>query len=251
MYPTIDLGPIELQTFGLFFALSFVVSGLIVGWRLRELGMVVDWAYEMIFAALAGGVIGAKLWYVIETGNNDLSNVFSGTGLTWYGGALGGALAVLAYTKWRAMAPWTVADICAPALAAGYAVGRIGCQLSGDGDYGPETDMWWGMGYPNGTVPTAPGVEVHPTPIFETLLMGGAALLLWRLRGRFADGVLIGIYLVLAGVERFVVEFVRLNDPVLVGLTTAQLVSIGLVVSGVAVIAARRAKPGPAIASAS
>ena len=168
MYPEIHLGPLTLQTFGLMFAMAFIVSGLIVGRRLKELGNPVDWAYELILAAAVGGVLGAKLWFSVQTGEWSLSQLFSGTGLVWYGGALGGAAAVAAYAYWRKMLTYTLLDVCAPALAAGYAVGRIGCQLSGDGDYGTPTDWWWGMSYENGTVPTPPGVEVHPTPMIES-----------------------------------------------------------------------------------
>ncbi len=88
-------------------------------------------------------------------------------------------------------------DACAPALAAGYAVGRIGCQLSGDGDYGKPTDSFLGMSYPDGTVPTTE--DVWPTPVFETVAMALVALLLWRLRDRYRPGVLFGLYLLLAG----------------------------------------------------
>ena len=95
-------------------------------------------------------------------------------------------------------------------LAIGYAIGRVGCQLSGDGDYGMHSDLPWAMAYPDGTVPTTD--EVHPTPVYETLAMGIVALVLWRLRDRFAPGVLFGLYLMIAGIERFLVEFIRRND---------------------------------------
>jgi phosphatidylglycerol:prolipoprotein diacylglycerol transferase len=246
MQPELHLGPLTLQTFGLMFALAFIVSGLVIGRRLKELGNPVDWAYELILAAAVGGVLGAKLWFSVQEGQWSLSQVFSGTGLVWYGGALGGAAAVAAYAYWRKILTYTLLDVCAPALAAGYAVGRIGCQLSGDGDYGKPTDSWIGMGYPHGTVPTPAGVEVYPTPIFEAVTMGLFALVLWRLRDRWHPGVLFGVYLIGSSIERFVIEFMRRNEAVALGLTLAQLFSIALGLIGVAFVLALKDRPAVA-----
>lgn len=243
MLPEIDLGPITIQTFGLMVALAFVASGVIIAHRLRELKAPADWAYEIVLAAALGGLLGAKLWYALEQGDWSFDQLFSGSGLVWYGGALGGAGAVCLYARWRGMLNWTLFDLCAPALAAGYAIGRIGCQLSGDGDYGKPTDSWWGMGYPNGTVPTPPGVNVHPTPIVETVTMALLAYMLWRLRDRFSAGVLFGWYLIGSSAERFLIEFLRRNDAVAAGLTSAQIVSVGMAAIGVAIILARRDAP--------
>lgn len=246
MLPEIDLGPITLQTFGLMFALSFVVSGWLIAKRLKELGAPVDWAYELILAAAVGGLLGAKLWFSFQEGEWSLDQILSGTGLVWYGGALGGAAAVALYAVWRGIFNFNLADVCAPALAAGYAVGRIGCQLSGDGDYGKATDAWWGMSYENGTVPTPPGVNVYPTPILETFSMAILAYVLWHLRDRFAPGVLFGIYLIASSVERFLIEFLRRNDVVALGMTLAQIVSLGLAAIGVAIILSLKDRPVPA-----
>lgn len=236
MIPEISIGPLTLQTFGLMFAASFVVSGLIVYKRLGELGKPPDWAYEMVFAALAGGLIGARLYFLVDnydTVKDDLlGNIFSGSGLTWYGGAVGGAIGVILWAWWRRFLNLWLLDLAAPALAAGYAVGRIGCQLSGDGDYGRPWDGPWAMSYEDGTVPTPPGVTVHPTPIYETLVMGFGAFLLWHLRDRFRLGVLFAIYLIYAGTERFLVEFLRTNVDVALGLTAAQLESLAMMLAG-------------------
>jgi phosphatidylglycerol:prolipoprotein diacylglycerol transferase len=127
----------------------------------------------------------------------------------------------------------------------GYAIGRIGCQVSGDGDYGIHSDLPWAMAYPKGTVPTTD--TVHPTPIYETLTIGLVALLLWHLRDRLTGGRLFALYLVLAGVERLLVEFIRRNDEVALGLTLPQLFSIGLIIFGIVLAArVRRAHPQPA-----
>ncbi|MBN8866649.1 MAG: prolipoprotein diacylglyceryl transferase [Solirubrobacterales bacterium] len=237
MIPEISIGPLTLQTFGLMFAAAFVVSGAIVHRRLGEIGKPPDWAYEMVFAALIGGLIGARVYFLVDNYDSVkddlLGNIFSGAGLTWYGGAIGGALGVVLWAWWRDFLGLQLMDAAAPALAAGYAVGRIGCQLSGDGDYGKPWDGPWAMGYPDGTVPTPPGVTVHPTPIYETLTMGLGAYILWRLRDRFRLGILFAIYLIYAGAERFLVEFLRRNTDAFLGLTAAQLESLGMMAVGV------------------
>jgi phosphatidylglycerol:prolipoprotein diacylglycerol transferase len=243
MQPEINLGPLTLQTFGLMFAFAFIVSGWIIARRLKELGNPVDWSYELILAAAVGGILGAKLWFSVAEGDWSTDQLFSGTGLVWYGGALGGAAAVAAYAYWRKILTLTLLDVCAPALAAGYAVGRIGCQLSGDGDYGKPTDAWWGMGYPNGTVATPPGVEVYPTPIIEVVSMGLFAVVLWRLRDRFHPGVLFGIYLIGSSIERFLVEFLRRNTDVALGMTLAQITSVALGLIGVAFVLGLKNRP--------
>src|SRR4051812_29307935 len=237
MQPEIHLGPITLQTFGIMFALAFIAAGAVVARRLREWGKPTDWAYELILCGLVGGIVGARLDFIAENYDSVkhdlLGNVFSGSGLVWYGGAIGGAIGVILWARRRGMLNLGLLDLCAAPLALGYAIGRIGCQISGDGDYGKPSDVPWAMGYPDGTVPTAPGVEVHPTPIYETLTMGLVALLLWQLRDLVRPGVLFAGYLVLAGAERFLVEFLRRNEDVALGLTAAQLESLGMFVAGV------------------
>jgi phosphatidylglycerol:prolipoprotein diacylglycerol transferase len=234
MYPEINLGPVTLQTFGLMFALAFLAAGAVVAKRFGELGKPPDWAYEMTFSALAGGIVGSRLYYIVQ--NYDkvkddlLGNLFSGSGLVWYGGAIGGAIAVAIWAWYRGFLGLALLDLAAVPLALGYAIGRCGCQLSGDGDYGKAWNGPWAMSYPDGTVPT--DQEVHPTPVYETLAMGLGAYLLWQLRDRFRTGVLFAIYLVYAGTERFLVEFVRRNDDALLGLTQPQLESAVMIVGG-------------------
>lgn len=245
MQPEIDLFGLPLKTFGLCFALAFVASGAIVGRRLKELGKPADWAYEIVFAALVGGLVGARLHWVLgnldEVRGDVVGGVFGGSGLVWFGGALGGAAGVLLWARRKGMFNLDLLDICSPALAMGYAIGRVGCQISGDGDYGVATDLPWGMAYPDGVVPTTD--VVHPTPIYETLSMGLVAWWLWRMRATFRPGVLFGFYLVLAGVERLLVEFVRRNEAVLAGLTEAQLLSLVMIAAGLAWLSVR-ARPG-------
>jgi phosphatidylglycerol:prolipoprotein diacylglycerol transferase len=244
LQPEIHIGGLTFQTFGLMFALALLSAGVILWKRLGELDKPQDWAYEMMFCAGLGGIVGSRLDFILENYSDVkddlLGNIFSGSGLVWYGGAIGGAIAVLLWAWYRDMLSLVLLDICAPALALGYAVGRIGCQLSGDGDYGIPWDGPWAMAYPHGTVPT--DATVHPTPIYETLAMGLVAYTLWRLRDRFRPGVLFALYLTLAGTERFLVEFIRRNDEVALGLTQAQLFSVAMIIAGVTwiVVVSRR-----------
>jgi phosphatidylglycerol:prolipoprotein diacylglycerol transferase len=250
MLPEISIGPLDLKTFGICFALAFVCSGAIFGRRLRELGKPADWTYEAVFAALIGGLVGSRVDFLIQNwddvSGDVIGNIFSGSGLVFFGGLLGGAVGVSLWAWWRGWLGWTLLDTAAAPIAIGYAVGRIGCQVSGDGDYGVESDLPWAMAYPEGTVPTQE--TVHPTPVYETLVMGLATLVLWHLRDRFAPGVLFGLYLVMAGVERFLVELIRRNDSVVSGLTLAQLFSLALLALGSAIVVARRGAARPAAA---
>jgi phosphatidylglycerol---prolipoprotein diacylglyceryl transferase len=231
---SIDVFGLSLKTFGIFFALNFVAWGLVVARRLREIGRPIDWAYEIVFWAMVGGLIGARGYYLLQNHRSlSLGDVFGGSGLIWYGGLLGGVVAVVLWARRRDFLSLALFDLSAPGLALGYAIGRIGCQVSGDGDYGKAWDGPWAMGYPHGTVPTAPGVTVHPTPIYETLSMGLVAWALWQLRDRVRPGALFALYLVAAGLERFLVEFIRRNSDVAAGLTAAQLESLGMLVAGV------------------
>ena len=226
MQPEINVFGLTIQSFGLCLGLAFLVAGWMVAKRLKELGRSPDFAYEMVFAALIGGIVGAKLWFLAENGGP----LFSGTGLTFYGGLLGGALAVCVWAKYKGELDLVLADAVVPSLAAAYAIGRIGCQLAGDGDYGSDWDGPWAMSYPNGTVPI--DTPVHPTPIYEIIVMGGFALLLWRWRDRWSPGTLSAIYLIGTGLERLLVEFVRRNADVFLGLTQPQLVSVAMMLVG-------------------
>jgi phosphatidylglycerol:prolipoprotein diacylglycerol transferase len=248
--PEIHIGPLDLKTFGICFAVAFLASGVLVGQRFRELGKPVDWSYEMVFAALIGGLVGSRLDYMLQNWDKvsgDLvGNLFSGSGLVWFGGAVGGALGVVLWARWRGFLGWQLFDAAAAPLAIGYAIGRVGCQLSGDGDYGIHSTLPWAMSYPDGTVPTTD--TVHPTPVYETLAMGLTAVLLWRLRDRLPLGVLFGLYLVISGLARFLVEFIRRNEEVVAGLTQPQLISLALMVLGAGIVVARRGVPRAATA---
>jgi phosphatidylglycerol---prolipoprotein diacylglyceryl transferase len=242
MLPELHLGPVTIQTFGICFALGFLASGAIIARRLGELGRPVDWAYEMVFAGLIGGLVGSRLDYIVQNyhsvSHDLLHNLFSGSGLVWYGGVVGGAVGMLLWAYRRGFLGLQLLDVCAVPLAAGNAIGRVGCQVSGDGDYGTASHLPWAMAYPKGTVPTTQ--EVQPTPVYETLALGLAAIVLWHLRDRFRPGVLFAVYLVLAGLERFLVEFIRRNHELVAGLTLPQVISLAMIVAGASWLAVWR-----------
>jgi phosphatidylglycerol:prolipoprotein diacylglycerol transferase len=229
-----EIGPVK--TFGVMFALAFVACGLMAWRRFKELGKPTDWAYEVVFFALIGGLIGARVYYLIQHPSQfGFSGIFGGSGLVFYGGAVGGAAGVLIWAWWRGMLNGYLLDMGGIGLAIGYSIGRIGCQLSGDGDYGTASSLPWAMAYPDGEVPTTQ--EVHPTPVYETLAMGLVAWLLWRWRDRFQPGTVFALYLIFAGLERFLVEFIRRNSDAALGLTAAQLESIGFFLLGGIILA--------------
>lgn len=240
MKPEVHLLGISIKTFGLTFALAFLACGFVIARRLRELDEPVDWAYEIVFAALLGGLVGSRAYFVVQNYSQvkrDLvGSIFSGSGLVWYGGAIGGAIGVIMWMYRRKALSLVTVDMCATVLALGYGIGRIGCQVSGDGDYGIASKLPWAMGYPHGTVPTPPGVTVQPTPIYETLAMCLLAYFLWKLRDRVRPGVVLGLYLVFGGLERLLVEFIRRNKEVLAGLTAPQLESVVLMAFGVVLL---------------
>src|SRR5215208_2848913 len=250
VYPfLIQLGPLEITGYGLMLMVAFLMDGWLIARQLRENGLKEDYAADVVAAAVIGGIIGAKLWYVALT--QDPGALFSRGGLVWYGGFVGGALAVI-LNGWRLRVPlrWTM-QLAAPGLAAAYALGRVGCFLVND-DYGGPTTLPWGVKFPNGSPPSTaanlqgfgvalnPGIDpstvltVHPTQLYEVAAMLLAFAVLWALRKKGRPvGWLFGVYLVFAGVERFLVEILRAKDDRLLGpFTIAQLTSVILVLIG-------------------
>jgi phosphatidylglycerol---prolipoprotein diacylglyceryl transferase len=183
------------------------------------------------------GVIGAKLWHVFEDPSalfqDPVGMLFDRAGFAWYGGLIAGILTLM----WQGRAAKTGAlgmlDLAAPAAAVGYGVGRIGCLTSGDGDYGIPTSLPWGMSFPHGLVPTTQ--HVHPTPIYELIAALIIAFILWQ-RGKRPAGEITGDYLVLSGLARFLVEFIRINPRIYFGMSNAQVASIGSMIVGIAMI---------------
>ena len=245
MYPTlIDLEPIlsihvGIHSYGVMLATAFITCSVLIQWELNRRGLQGELATTIVVAAAIGGIVGAKIYFVFLDGRIELAEIFSPSGLVWYGGLFGGSAAV-AWVIHKSPNPFLpTVDVIGPLLLLGYGIGRIGCLLAGDGDYGPPTDVPWAMSFPNGTVPTTD--LVHPTPIYETSMSVIFFGILWSQRKKAASipGLLFGASLVLIGVERFIAEFWRLTPRVfpptssLSWLTSPQLVSIILFCFGI------------------
>lgn len=255
------IGSFSISPFGVMLVFAFLGSFFQLRWGMRKLGIGDEEdASALIFAAGVGGIVGAKVYYAIL--NRDWHLLFDRSGLVWYGGFILGAAAVLFTINRRRLPLWRLADSVAPALALGYAIGRIGCFLVGD-DYGRPTDVPWAMSFPVGLPPTTAGelrqmfgvaipagvpdnqlLRVHPTQLYETLtclVIWGIGL--WLFRRRLRPGQTALIVLAMLAVERFLVEILRAKDDrFFAGFTLAQMISIAvfLVVTGLAFVRSRR-----------
>jgi phosphatidylglycerol:prolipoprotein diacylglycerol transferase len=243
------IGQIPVYAFGTMMSLAFLVAGVVIQRDLSRKGEARDVAWLIVGFGLTGGLAGARLWLMIPDWQDLVAAPWSflerSSGFVWYGGLLGGVLA----TAWpirRTGVGWaSAADSAALGLAIGYAIGRIGCHLAGDGDWGTPTRLPWGVAYLHATAPWPhlPGVRVHPAPVYEMAACGAIFVGLWKLRARIEpSGALFRVYLVLAGLERFLVEFVRTNEPFFAGLTQAQWISLALMV-GAAAWLCRHSRP--------
>ena len=238
VHPYLHLGGLTVGSFRVLVALAVVLPAVLVCPPLmRRRGVPLGFLPWAMIATFLGGAVGARAWNVAEHWPPASGEWWSG-GLTWYGAALGGFLCVLAVCVWRRVPPGLWFNLYVPAVALGYAIGRVGCLLAGDGDYGRPTDLPWAMSFAHGIVPTAPGVEVHPAPVYESLAMLVVFVVLYRMASRPQPGWVVGgWFLVLSGIERFLVEFVRINPPWFAGLTEAQWVALATVTLSLAIMA--------------
>jgi phosphatidylglycerol:prolipoprotein diacylglycerol transferase len=258
----IGFGPLQLSGFGIAIFMCFV-TGQTVAQRLMVLRRLDPAPIgDMIFAAVVGGLLGAKLYWVLILGHWD--GIFSRSGFVYWGGFIGGALAVTGVVLARRLGFMRMADVAAPACAAAYAVGRTGCWAVGD-DYGRPWTGLLAVSFPDGIPPTTAGamarefgiaipagarpstlLSVVPTQLVEITLGFTMFLVLWRLRDHdHAEGWLFGAFLALAGVERFLVEFFRAKDDrMLGGLTYAQGIALAMIAIGI-VWMQLRARTGP------
>jgi phosphatidylglycerol---prolipoprotein diacylglyceryl transferase len=243
MYPFIHIGHFSIGTFGLCLWLASVCACWALYCNFRRFGIDAD-AVGVAAYTTVGGVVGAKLWHVLEDPtlliHQPFLVLFDRAGFAWFGGLLAG-IAVLVWSGRQAkIGGLGMLDLAAPAVSVGYGVGRIGCLVSGDGDYGIPTSLPWGMSFPHGLVPTTQ--RVHPTPIYELLIALLIAGYLWRRGAKAGEGgvpplgQITGEYLVLSGVARFLVEFIRINPRIYWGMTNAQVASLGSIVAGILLI---------------
>jgi phosphatidylglycerol---prolipoprotein diacylglyceryl transferase len=258
MVPFLHLGPVTLPTFGMMVATAMVGAFFVLRADLRRRGLVAD-AETLVAAPVIAGIAGAKLYHVLESPGDFFADpwhqLFSPFGFAWFGGLVAGFAAFVMLARQFGISLLELCDAASPAAALGYGIGRIGCLLSGDGDYGIPTSLPWGISFPNGLVPTTE--RVHPTPIYELIVGVAISWILWRLGAKqtatraphkIASGILrrrsdqglahqgpggvFAMYLILTGVARFLVEFIRINPRSFFGLTNAQAASLVSLLAG-------------------
>src|SRR5208283_243565 len=238
MIPFIHIGPLSIPTYGLMVALGMICAAYIFQADLDRRGIKAD-GFTMITIAGLAGILGSKVYSALESPTeflaHPLSSIFNRYGFTWFGGFLGGFLAMLILGKRAKIPLLEFLDACTPAASVGYAIGRMGCLLSGDGDYGIPTSLPWGMSFPNGVVPTTD--RVHLAPLYELIIWCGIGALLWHMgskatRGPKAKGEIFCNYLILTGIARFLVEIIRINPRSFLGMSNAQVVSLLSIVAG-------------------
>lgn len=254
------VGAFTVTSFGAMMAIAFLAGYQVIRKQLQGEGDGADLASDILLGGLVGGIIGAKIYYVLLywqlTARDPFGMLFARGGLVWYGGLIGGALGVIYMTHRRRARLPRIMDVTAPALALAYSIGRIGCFLVGD-DYGRPTDSWVGIAFPRGIPPTTAGnlrrsfgvgipdsvpdaqlLTVHPTQLYEIAIAFVIFLVLWRLRLRkHATGWLFAWWMVLAGAERAFVEIFRAKDDRFFGpLTLAQIFSFVLIGLGLVLV---------------
>jgi phosphatidylglycerol:prolipoprotein diacylglycerol transferase len=258
MYPKlVTFGPFTIYSFGLMLGIGFIAANLVLTHELKRKQLDANAAGTITLFAVIFGIAGSKMLYMIESWQDFIRHpaemAFSPGGLTWYGGFFLATLMIWLYTKKQKMPFLKVCDSAAPGIALAYGIARIGCHLSGDGDYGIPTSLPWGAVYSKGTFPPSQAfrdfpdivakygvngivpdtIRVHPTPVYEFIVGVAIFALLWKLRSaNWADGKLFMVFLILTGVARLAVEFIRLNPRLLFGLTEAQLLSIAIIIVG-------------------
>ena len=250
-----SIGPFTVHSFGLMMAIGFVCAGAVTYFGFKRVGLNAEAVYWITIAAAVGGIIGSKIHYLMlhldDIGDDPLASAFSGAGLVWYGGLIGGLALGLLVTRLYRIPLGKAINAAAPAMAIGYAFGRIGCFLNGD-DYGQPSTLPWAMAFPEGSPPTptlvfpsgeAVEVTVQPTQLYESLAAFSIFFaLLYLRRWVKRDWSLFLAFLVLAGIERFLVEFVRFERP---GQTQQQVLAIVTALIAAALLAWNERRPEP------
>lgn len=272
MIPFLHIWRLTIPTFGLMVASAMIVAYFVLRADLARRGIAAKdsgFAEALIAIPSLSGIAGAKLYHVLEDPSFLIahpSELVSQFGFAWFGGLIAGVIAFVLVGRRRKVPLFRILDAGSAAAALGYGVGRIGCLLSGDGDYGKPTSLPWGMSFPHGLVPTTH--RVHPTPIYELIVACLIAWVLWKLgerqiRTRIAktdqrlhsvqtlspSGSVFAAYLILTGIARFLVEFIRINPRSFLGLTNAQAASLVSVIAGailwIYLSKGRRKSPAP------
>ena len=246
MYPVLfEIAGFEVTSFGVMLAIAALVGVSVFRGELRR-SRLPESALDAALAGVLGGLIGAKLLWVLEHLGTDVwtSLLFSRGGLSWFGGIAGGVLAGLFVLRWRRLPLMATIAAATPALAIGHAIGRVGCLLVGD-DYGIPTDLPWGIAFPEGLPPT--DVPVHPTMIYESVALLPIAAVLFSIRRRaVGDRAVVGAYLVMTALTRFVIQWIRVYEPVAGPLAFAHLAALAVTAAGIYLLVTgsrRRAVP--------
>lgn len=241
MYPElVRIGNFVISSYGVMVALAFLVGYTLAQREFQRVGLPLSVIETLGWVVPISAIIGAKILYVLENIpphewiTDPGATFFSRSGLTFYGGFFFAVAASYVVIRRAQLSPLKVLGVVSPSLALGYAIGRVGCFLVGD-DYGKPSNLPWAMAFPKGAPPTIDPVtgevfRVHPTQLYEITLALGIFVVLWKLRTRWEPEKLAGLYLVLAGSERFFVEFLRVTTPSWIpGLSVAQLMALGLI----------------------
>ncbi len=243
MYPKLlQIGPVSIWSFGVMAALGFIVTSLLLHKELERLKINGNLGTWITVAAILGGILGAKIWWALEHLEiflrDPLYVAFSGSGLVWYGGLIVATVSVTSVIFINKQPFLKIADVIGTLIPLGYSFGKLGCFLSGDGDYGPPSDLPWAMAFPKGFVPTPPGVTVHPTPLYEIALSLPVFFYLWKNRKKWigTPGYLFGMYMILGGTTRFIVEFWRLTPMAPIGITLPQVASVLMIAGGIVLL---------------
>ena len=273
------LGPLPIYSFGVMAALGFLMANFLLTRECARRGYDPGMADALVVSGAISGFAGSRVYDVFDHWSEYMAHpwsiVLSGAGFVWYGGLIGGIIATWIIARYYKVNFLTVADMCAAPLILGQAFGRMGCHLSGDGDWGIPSTLPWAMAYPKaiigwhgdihlpdgGFIPSTvlkldssgalvdgffPGVRVHPAPLYEVILYVSIFAFLWSRRKHIAfEGQYLCLHLILSGAARFLVEFIRINPRVAFGLSEAQIISLAMIAAGLVVwpLLSRRAQP--------
>jgi phosphatidylglycerol---prolipoprotein diacylglyceryl transferase len=242
MYPFLRINSLVIPTFLIFIVLGFTVAGVLLRKQFLESTINRKWLWiPIVLVSIITAYVGTtidNLFSMVFPDANETAHSFHHV-IGWFGGFTFSSLTIITLLKIFRLSVRQISDLAAPCIAIGQVFGRIGCFLAGDGCYGRATDLPWGMAFPDGVVPIT--IKVHPTPIYEAVLLLLIFIFLWRVRHiGLPAGTSIALYLILTGIERFFVEFIRLNAKFMFNLTGPQIFSLLFIVIGSTMLYNRR-----------